>query len=375
MFSSALQGKSNSSMMIFDVIVIGGGISGLYVANGLIGNQHVKDWKLLEASDRLGGRLRNASPSVSIDMGGAWIWPSHQPHNRDLVTKLHLSTFTQPDDPHSTRIEGGAIRIVEKLFDQIQNSQSATQSYKQIQLNTPVVSCKLLKQPSLTRENQDLVELTTSSGETFVSRKVVFAIPPKAIHDNIAFDPVLSKAKMTAMSTCSTWMANMTKVALVYPTKFWTADDSSSGLPASMGPAQQVYDSCTQDGHLAALTFFVHVPDDDDNAARTNDALLANQVAQQISKVWQHYGKLEEAKAALLYSNFYVYRWPMHRYISGDDTRTKQIHTHPLPVRALSTLEWDDRLYFAGSETDLTSPGVMEGALGSAKRVLKSLLG
>lgn len=371
----AVSGKSTAN--IFDVIVIGGGLSGLVVANGLIGHGRLKNWKLIEASDRLGGRLINAKPNLPIDMGGAWIWPDHQPYMRDLVSKLNLVMFTQPDDPSSTRIEGGAVRIVEQLTNRIrisdEESSSTAEPENSIMLNTPITSCTLLKDHNHSHDDKALVQLATSSGELFLSRKVVFAVPPKITSNSITFNPPLTEAKSMAMAKSNTWMAGVTKVALLYPKKFWSPDSSNSGLPVSTGPAFQVYDSSTKDGSVVALTFFVHVPDNDE-AAQSDDAVLATQVAEQIGKLWKYYGKAEYFNKALSYNSFHVYRWPMNRFISGIETRPKQIHPHPMPNRALSTPEWDNRLYFAGTETDLTSPGVMEGAVSAAKRVLKSLL-
>ena len=390
---------------ILDVIVIGGGLSGLVVAHGLIGwQQQQHSWMLLEASDRLGGRLRNASPTLPIDMGGAWIWPDHQPHIRDLTCKtLQLTTFTQPDDPYSTRIDGGAVRLVEELANQINNATASSSCSSsticttgssdpesnsvvrskvtnRIVLNTPITSCTLLlnndHSPGQNNEDHDttLVQLETSSGELFLSRQVVFAVPPKIISETIVFDPPLSEAKVTAMAKSTTWMAGVTKVALLYPNKFWTSDTSNSGLPASTGPAFQVYDSSTKDHSLAALTLFVHVPPDDE-AAQSDDAVLATQVAGQLAKLWKYYGKQSEYyNQALSYSSYHVCRWPRNRFVSGDETRPTHIQPHPTPNRALSTPEWDHRLHFCGTETDLTAPGVMEGAVSAAKRVLKSLL-
>jgi monoamine oxidase len=353
------------SATVLDVIVVGGGLSGIFVANGLL--QHKLEWKLLEASDRLGGRLVNA-PSTKIDMGGAWIWPDHQPHIRELVSRLSLSTFTQPDDDSSTRIEGGAVQFIDKLSQQI-CERDATENDKKIQLNSPVQSCKLLKDPSA--DGHALVQVETADGALYVARKVVLAVPPKLLSDHVSFDPPLSGPKREAMAASRTWMAGVTKVALVYPKRFWDLQSSNTGFP-STDPAFQVYDSGTIDGEVAALTFFSHVSPD--SPAQSNDELLAKQVAGQMATLWGYLDQPHYAKLAHSYSSFHCYRWPAKLYISGDDSRPSRIHPHPMPSRALSTPEWDNALLFAGTETDLVSPGVMDGAIGAAKRVLKSLI-
>jgi monoamine oxidase len=354
--------QRKSAATIFDVIIVGGGLSGLFVSRGL---EHKSNWKLLEASDRLGGRLVNA-PSTKIDMGGAWIWPSHQPHMRELVSRLSLSTFAQPDDMSSIRIEDGAARIIDKLTTR----NDVDISDNKIQLSSPVATCKLLNDHEFPAQGQPLVQVETTDGTHYVARKVVFAVPPKVLTDHVSFDPPLSESKREAMAASRTWMAGVTKVALLYPNRFWDLQSSNIGMPP--GPAFQVYDSGTKDGRIAALTFFTHVPPE--SPAQTDDALLAKQVAGQLATQWGYLNKITYAKLAHSFNSFHVYRWPTNQFVSGNDSRPSHIHPHPMPNRALSTPEWNGALLFCSTETDLESPGVMEGAIGSAKRVLRTLL-
>lgn len=367
-----------------DVIIVGGGLSGLFVADGIHlhnNRNHEVKWKLLEASDRLGGRLVNASPSAPIDMGGAWIWPTHQPHMRELTSRLSLPTFAQPDDDSATRIEGGAVQFIDKLAQNLLHDINGNNGSR-IQLNAPVTSCKLLLKDyddgtvNGGGHADSLVQVETADGTCYVARHVVFAVPPKVLSDHVAFDPPLSGAKRAAMEASRTWMVGVTKVALVYPQRFWDALSSNAGLPSvHNGPAFQVYDSGTNHHHqdrLAALTFFAFVPPD--SPAQTDDALLAEQVAGQLATYWEYRNQRSCAALAPTYRSFHVYRWPANVYISGKDTKPIRIHEHPAPSRALGTTEWNGVLLFAGTETDQVSPGVMEGAIGSAKRVLQSLL-
>lgn len=162
-------------------------------------------------------------------------------------------------------------------------------------------------------------------------------------------------------------MAGVTKIALLYPNRFWSRQASNMGLPSHMGPAFQVYDSSTMDEkNVSALTFFTLADADID------DATLATQVAQQMGKVWSYVGEKEAAQKVHSFSEHHVQRWPKETYIS-EDPRPQRINPHPAVELDLSTPEWDGLLQFAGSETDRLSPGVMEGAIGAAQRVLKIL--
>ena len=73
------------------------------------------------------------------------------------------------------------------------------------------------------------------------------------------------------------------------------------------------------------------------------------------------------------FDEFHVKRWPNEQHIS-EEANPRGINPHPQPVPILAKSEWAGRLLFAGTETDLSSPGVMEGAVGAAKRAFQELL-
>ena len=64
---------SHSKNQSFDVIVIGAGAAGLATARGL--TQRGLSVKVLEARDRVGGRLRSVD---SLDLGATWFWPNER---------------------------------------------------------------------------------------------------------------------------------------------------------------------------------------------------------------------------------------------------------------------------------------------------------
>lgn len=352
--------EMDSRQEILDVLIVGGGLSGLCIGHGLPENVN---WKLLEANQRLGGRLANVNDSTDIDMGGAWVWTDHQPFMKAMIRQLHLATFPQPDETSSTRFVGGAIQIIHALEKEIQKNHGDGR----IVLNAVVKSCQQLDNNN--GDDASMVEVTTTEGTKYFARNVVLALPPKLGLKTIQFDPPLSTTKQAAMKNSFTWMAGVTKVALVYSHRFWDLDASNAGLPMN-GPAFQVYDSSTQDETISSLTFFAHVPPNSD--MQSDDSALAQKISEQMSQVWSYYGK-SYANLASSYKNFHVHRWPHNPFVS-DEREPKRIHPHPMPNRALASPEWDGRLLFAGTESDLGSPGVMEGAVGAAKRVLSLLL-
>ena len=370
-------------MVYYDTVIVGGGLSGLLVARHLhnLGASPAKTWQLLEANQKLGGRLENDVGGHTIDLGGAWIWPHHQPRVSNLVKSLGIESFAQPDDPTSTRIKGGAAEIVRRVADDLPADN--------IRTNSPVVACRRMHVPQkrgnitcavTARHSSDhIVSIELESGEKLEARNVVLAAPPKLVSKHIQFDPPLSDEKQTAMDQSQTWMAGVTKVALVYnEARFWPLSVSNGGLqPGPNRPAFQFYDGSPEDNAIpvsSAITFFTLAGLS--SAAADDDKTLANHCAEQLASHLSSYGQtyvpdviVEKLKN---FDSFYVKRWPLEKYISEDDD-PKGINPHPEPIPSLATNEWDGQLLFAGTECDLRSPGVMEGAVGAALRVFDEL--
>ena len=81
------------------VAIIGGGLAGLSAAARLAA-VGITDWVMLEARDRLGGRILGVSvdgtAAAQVDLGPTWFWPSFQPELAALVDALGLVRFAQP---------------------------------------------------------------------------------------------------------------------------------------------------------------------------------------------------------------------------------------------------------------------------------------
>jgi monoamine oxidase len=83
------------------VAVIGGGLAGIYAAKLL--HSAGFDFKLIEARDRLGGRILSVDEAGLIsedgfDLGPSWFWPNAQLRLAALVQELGLTSFAQNND-------------------------------------------------------------------------------------------------------------------------------------------------------------------------------------------------------------------------------------------------------------------------------------
>ncbi|WP_366988545.1 FAD/NAD(P)-binding protein [Bacillus thuringiensis] len=80
------------------IVIVGAGLSGLRAAS-LLTAQGI-ECMVLEARDRIGGRVLSTSdasrPDLGrFDLGPTWFWPQYESTITNLVNELNLKTFVQ----------------------------------------------------------------------------------------------------------------------------------------------------------------------------------------------------------------------------------------------------------------------------------------
>ena len=184
------------------VAIIGGGLAGLY-AGKLLHDAGI-DFRVVEARERLGGRILSTDETGALsedgfDLGPSWFWPHVQPQLASLVQELGLATFPQHNDgdviiermsretpwryratheePQSLRVVGGTGALITALTTHLpRESVSIGTCPKQMVLGETHVT--------LTAAKAD------GSEDSLVAEQVIAAVPPRLLAQ-IAFSPAV----------------------------------------------------------------------------------------------------------------------------------------------------------------------------------------
>lgn len=343
-------------------LIIGGGLSGLALAEMM--QSQGRDFTLLEARDRFGGRiLTEHQGGAQFDMGPAWFWPG-QPRIKSLIERLELETFDQ-------YAEGD--QLYEDADGQIQRGRNFASMQGSWRLAggvatlTEALAAKLT--PGAAHLNAQVTAMTCTdagitakltSGATAQADQVVLAMPPR-LASAIAFWPNLSDTDTRAMGNVATWMAGQAKALAVYETPFWRCDGLSGDVISRHGPMVEIHDASPKDGGPYALFGFVGVPPEGRRDARR----LKQHIQAQLIQL---FGDQAATPLALVIKD----------WAADPLTATPADHAplcaHPQygSLPALTGL-WGGRLLWAGSETGTEFGGYIEGALEAAEAAMRQL--
>ena len=108
----ATAGIPQAPLMEIDVVVVGGGLSGLKAAWDVqkVGFSCV----VLEARDRVGGKTWSQdSQTGKVDVGAAWINDSNQSYMFELAKRFNLETIVQNTNGKMTIENGGTYQTAQ----------------------------------------------------------------------------------------------------------------------------------------------------------------------------------------------------------------------------------------------------------------------
>ena len=359
-----------------DVIIAGGGLSGLHTACEL--TRLGIDFILVEARDRLGGRILSynadgvsyRSDQAGFDFGPAWFWPG-QSRMEALVRELDLvdSVFTQYGS-------GDALYEDERSLSRGVAGISMAGSYRMqggmrqivAALEHRVAPASILCNARLTRLRQGAgglqAKVMLAGDSTEIDANLaVMALPPRLAIDSIQMIPALSKARESELNAIPTWMAGHAKVIATYREPFWRKQGFSGDAISQRGPLREIHDASPDNGGPFALFGFLGTP-----AAQRRgqeDSLIEASV-NQLARLFG-----DSARQPL---DVFIKDWARDSETATEgDQAMSNVHSfHPLQETAES--EWDRRIIWSGSETATSAErngGFLEGAIESSQTTLQ----
>ena len=263
------------------IAIVGAGLSGLYAAY-LLEGQGIKDYVLLEARDRLGGRIASVAASGQpvteavtcatgidrIDLGPTWFWPGYQPQLGRLFDELGLASFEQHEagdtlversphepparvrghasSPASMRLVGGMGALTDALHRRLDAARIHTGQAVRRLRSTP---------QHVELDSED----THGQVTTWRAEHVLLALPPRLLESTIEFMPALPPALTQQWRATATWMAPHAKYIAVYDTPFWREQGLSGEARSARGPLGEIHDG-SMPGSSAALFGFFGMP-------------------------------------------------------------------------------------------------------------------
>ena len=244
-----------------EVLIIGGGLSGLHTAYEL--QKRDIHYLLVESRDRFGGRILSSNLEYSeydvnqaaFDLGPSWFWPG-QSRMRELISELGLAedVFMQSsvgdalyEDSQGNiqrgitgvsmqgayRMQGGIRQIIETMVKRIpaeclfNNAVVNKVEYKQDHVSTTVLVNGIDKE--ITKE--------------IAAKHVVLALPPRVALASIEFKPQFPPHRVEQLNAVATWMAGHAKFVAVYKTQFWKEAGFSGDVISHRRPLQEIHDA------------------------------------------------------------------------------------------------------------------------------------
>lgn len=346
---------------MYDVIIIGAGLSGLCTAYAL--NKAGINCRVLEARDRPGGRIK--SLEGPLEMGATWLGGQHI-HLLQLLKELEVEIFPQhtdgkisyevskyqdiqyfdlpPGQPPSYRIKGGSHHLINKLIAHLPK--------EAINYNGKVIGIS---------EKANSVNVLLSDGRSFEASKIISTIPPQLTIKQITFSPPLSKEKASLMEQTHTWMGESIKYGISYASPFWKTKGLSGMGFSQGGIVQEVHDHTNFESSFYALKGFL------------NPSLVHMDYEKRKEQVIDTLIRLfgEAAGDYLQYSEHLWANDPFTSVQNNTPVIPHQNNGHEL----LRAEAYNGKLIFSGTESSRAYPGYMDGAvfsgLHAAQRILE----
>ncbi len=346
------------SAPVIDVAIIGGGISGLAVANGVQNAGFTV--QLFEARSRLGGRIHSVPVAGGIaEMGATWFW-DNEPRVQALIEAFDIAThdqweagdalvaangqvvrYSRPWSTNSRRFTGGASQLVDGLAKNLPKGV--------VHINSPA------KRVERTDELLEIHLIETSVR----ARQVVIALPPSlAVANRIIDEADLEPRLREAAGQVAVWMGTSVKALAIYDKPFWRADGLSGSASSQVDPLHEIHDISGPEGSPGILFGFGQTMPETVNFDE-------EPVIEQLCKL---FGPAANDPVEVL-----VKDWRQDPYTTPAIwPPNDRYDLFGSPV--LQRPAWDGKLFWSSTETASFAPGHIEGALEAAERTTAAIV-
>jgi len=227
-----------------------------------------------------------------------------------------------------------------------------------IELNTQVKVIQIDKEDAITVES----ERTDGKREKIVASAVILALPPRIIAKHLEFPPSLSPKLQSALLDKTTWMAGQAKAVILYDHPFWRESDLSGFVSSRVGPLQEIHDTSPENG-CRALFGFIGIPAN--IRQELGECEMKEMIRDQLSRL---FGDVAQNPEAILYKDW------SNDIETAVEEDWEPLRNFPVSGPERVTGQWQDKLFFAGTESDSQFGGHLEGALRSAERAVYEMI-
>jgi monoamine oxidase len=252
----------------YDIIVIGGWLTGLLVSHRLKLDKY--DYLLLDANQKRWWRINTQMHNnIPIELGPSWIFPHHK-KLRILIDLLGHTIWQQ--------YTKGDIRYIDQKNNMVNTFPS--NSMQNLELVTgwlwwvvntileklDMQRCLLNhKVTHIERENKDYIRVDVQKNlytwlwniTQYYAKKIIFTLPPKTIVQEISFEPALDISLMWIMKKTHTRMEWSIKAALVFSSPFWREKGYSWIIIWRNSIVAEIYDQTPQNIKEWILVWFL----------------------------------------------------------------------------------------------------------------------
>ena len=349
-----------------EVVVIGGGLSGLMAtwqlqAAGI-------DVHLLEARDRLGGRILTSAPPAQCDLGPSWFWHG-QPLIATLIKHFSIPFFEQyaagdllveqadgqvmrapgPSPMSgSLRLEGGMGQLVKQIAGQIDPAK--------VHLGFVVRDISL-------QEDKIVVTAVSPQGQTQLqANRVAIAMPPRLAAE-LAFTPALPANVQDKLRSTYTWMAGQAKFFAVYDKPFWRDQGLCGTAISRKGPLAEIHDASPNSGDVFSLLGFYGI-----HAGRRAEETAVSLQQLALDQLTSIFGAAAAQPQAV-----YLQDWSQEPF-TASALDQQAIPSHPeYGFDLVLGKAWQGKIDFISTESAMGNGGLVEGALEGGLRFATSL--